>query len=94
MKVATFQPYAPTAFIPQELFLVLISLRGSANPSRSAAGRNMSMKNSSDTIGNRTRDLPACTTVSQPTAPPRAPTGLKLQHVSNQRTLLTYNHTT
>jgi len=31
----------------------------------------MSMKNSNDTIQNRTRDLPACTVVSQPTAPPR-----------------------
>jgi hypothetical protein len=31
------------------------------------------MKNSSDTIVNRTRDLPACSTVPQPTAPPRAP---------------------
>jgi hypothetical protein len=33
----------------------------------------MSMKNSSDTIGNRTRDLPACSKVPQLTAPPRAP---------------------
>jgi hypothetical protein len=31
------------------------------------------MKNSNDTIGNRTRDLPACSAVSQPTAPPRTP---------------------
>jgi len=31
------------------------------------------MKNSSNTIGNRTRDLPACSAVPQPTAPPRAP---------------------
>jgi hypothetical protein len=31
------------------------------------------MKNSSDTIGNRTHDLPACSAVPQPTAPPRAP---------------------
>jgi hypothetical protein len=30
----------------------------------------MSMKNSSDTIGNRNRDIPACSTVTQPTAPP------------------------
>jgi len=30
------------------------------------------MKNSSDTIGNRTRDLPACSAVPQPTASPRA----------------------
>jgi len=32
----------------------------------------MSTKNSIDTIGNRTRDLPACSAVPQPTAPPRA----------------------
>jgi hypothetical protein len=30
----------------------------------------MSMKNSSDTIGNRTRDLPVCSAVPEPTAPP------------------------
>ena len=39
----------------------------------SAAGRIMSMKNSNDTNGNRTSDLPTCSTVPQPTAPPRAP---------------------
>jgi hypothetical protein len=33
----------------------------------------MSMKNSSGTIGNRTRDLPACSAVPRPTAPPRTP---------------------
>ena len=32
----------------------------------------MSMKNFNETIGNRTRDLPACSAVPQPTAPPRA----------------------
>jgi hypothetical protein len=32
----------------------------------------MSMINSNDTIGNRNRDLPACSAVSQPTAPPAA----------------------
>ena len=31
----------------------------------SAAGRIMSMKNSNDTIGNRTRDLPACRIVKE-----------------------------
>jgi hypothetical protein len=36
----------------------------------SAAGRIMSLKNSNDTIGNRTRDLPACSAVPQPIAPP------------------------
>ena len=39
----------------------------------SAARRIMSMKNSSDTIGNRTRDLPTCSAVPQPAAPPRTP---------------------
>jgi hypothetical protein len=38
----------------------------------SAAGRIMSMINSNDTIGNQTRDLPACSAVPQPTTPPRA----------------------
>ena len=38
-----------------------------------AAGRIMSMKNSNDTIGNRTRVLPTCGAVPQQTAPPRAP---------------------
>ena len=32
-------------------------------------------RNFSDTIGNRTRDLPVCRAVPQPTAPPRAPSG-------------------
>ena len=31
------------------------------------------MKNSSDIIENQTRDLPACSAVPRPTAPPRAP---------------------
>jgi hypothetical protein len=31
----------------------------------------LSLKNSSDSIGNRTRDLSACSAVPQPTAPPR-----------------------
>jgi len=38
----------------------------------------MSMKNSNDTTRSRTHDLPACSTVPQPTAPPRAPTRFQL----------------
>ena len=34
------------------------------------AKRIMPTKNSSDNIGNRTRDLPVCSAVPQPTAPP------------------------
>jgi len=33
----------------------------------------MSMKNSNDTIGNRTRDIPACSAVPQSSATPRTP---------------------
>jgi len=39
----------------------------------SAVGRIMSMKNFNDTIGNRTRDLPVCSALPQPTAPRRTP---------------------
>ena len=38
----------------------------------SAAGRITSMKNCNDITGNRTRDLPTCSAVSRPTAPPAA----------------------
>jgi hypothetical protein len=38
----------------------------------SATGRIMSLKNSSDTIGNRTRDLPVCSVITLRTTPPRA----------------------
>jgi hypothetical protein len=39
----------------------------------------MAMKNSNDTIGNRTRDLPTCGAAPQRTAPPRAPTVPSIQ---------------
>jgi hypothetical protein len=59
---------APAAFTPHEIVLVLSRPHG-----HSATGTIMSMKNSNDTTGNRTRDLSACSAVPQPTAPPRAP---------------------
>ena len=40
----------------------------------SATERIMSIRNSSDTIGNRARYLPACSAVPQPVALPRTPT--------------------
>jgi hypothetical protein len=42
------------------------------------------MKTSNDTIGNRTRDLPACCAVPQPNAPQRAPPELKLVLIFRQ----------
>jgi len=41
----------------------------------------MPMKNSSDNIGKRNRDLPACSAVPQPSAPLRAPT-IRKWHIS------------
>ena len=40
----------------------------------------MSMKNSNDPIGNRPRDLLACSAVPQPTEPPRVPSSSGLIH--------------
>ena len=40
------------------------------------------MKNSNETIGSRTRDLPACSAVLQPTAPPRALSSDNVSYVS------------
>jgi hypothetical protein len=57
----------------QEIFLVLISVRGCQPQGHSAARRIMSMKNSNDTIVDRTHNLLACGAVPQPTAPPCAP---------------------
>ena len=42
----------------------------------------MSMKNSNDTIGNRTRDLSTCSAVPQPSALPRAPLYFIIQKIT------------
>ena len=60
----THRPPLPSRDYSRYLFLL---------EEKGAAGRIKSLKNSNGTIGNRTRDLPACSAVPQPTAPPRAP---------------------
>jgi len=65
----THRPPLPPGNIPGTHFC----WRLSRPHGHSAAGRNMSMKNSNDTIGNRTRDSQACSLVPQPSAPTRAP---------------------
>ena len=65
----THRPSLPPGNIPG----THLCWRLSRPQGHSAAGRIMSMKNSNDTIGNRTGDLPACSAVPQPTGPPRAP---------------------
>jgi hypothetical protein len=46
------------------------------------------MKNSSDTIGNRTHDLPACSAVSQLTVPPRASMARSTNHKASSHVSL------
>ena len=52
--------------------MVLISVREGVDPQGHSGPEGFSMKNSNGTIGNRTRDLPACIAVPQPSAPPAA----------------------
>jgi hypothetical protein len=58
----THRPPLPPGNIPRIYFCY----RMSRPQGHTAAGRIMSMKNSNDTIGNRSRDLPDCSAVPQP----------------------------
>jgi hypothetical protein len=57
------QYYVPAAFTRRKYSRYSFLLQANRHQGHSAAGRIMQMKNSDDTIGNRTRDLPACSTV-------------------------------
>jgi hypothetical protein len=65
----THRPSLPPGRLPGTHFCYRLSRPQDHN----ATGRMKSLKNSSDFIGNRTRDLPVCCAVPQPTAPPRTP---------------------
>jgi hypothetical protein len=69
LKVVRLSAVHTSHFCPQEIFPVLISVRGWVEPRTIVRPEGLSIKKSNDTIGNWTRNLPACSAVPQPTVP-------------------------
>jgi hypothetical protein len=67
MKVGRLSALRIGRLYPQEIFVVLISVKRVSRPQgHSAAGRIIWIRISNDNIGNRSRDLPVCSVVPQP----------------------------
>jgi hypothetical protein len=83
MKVVRLSALSTSCLYPTGNIPGLTFVRGWVNPRAIVQLEGLSMKNSYDTIRNRTRDLLAYSTVPQPTMPPHAPTyGKNHLHIS------------
>jgi hypothetical protein len=72
LKVVKFrQPYAQANLPPGNISVTHCCYRVGRTQGRSADGKIKSMKQSNYTMGNKTRDLPACRAVPQPTTSPQ-----------------------